>query len=551
MGESVSLDLIAGGDRPVDVIFIHGLGGHPKETWTRKKEEGDAYWPEWIGEDIPEVNVYVLGYSTKRFWSERGWDLQLHEYASAILERIANKNLGSRPIAVIAHSLGGLIAKQIIHTGIDSDNLGWKNVAKNIKFVAFLATPHLGSSVATVLKYISEFSVVGGFIFSAIVRVLEKNHESLDGLNIYFKNFALKNEINITIYYETLPIGPVLIVDKDSADPGFSGSQSIPIAENHNNICKPSSINAPLYCSVKSRLEYFAKEYQKDEEGLSHKGDDSSVDPRVGEMEKIIENKEELTKLILEFDGINAANCKTDRDVATYIFEVNAKDFVLYIKNKCEDWDLDRWPSGFSKKDVSKLALCVVKNVFDLSLMKFLKKKNITTWPSDLAPINTEHMAEIAMASLDQRSVEAKITPDNEGRGRKYFCAKHSIPRPPIDGIEENGKGHDANEAAANNIIDDLIKYHLLANSNDFDIIIEELDKELYRLSNKNQTRYLVCSPFIKDEGIDMGKVVIKVKEKIKNIVSVNLVDGREVISNERGLPKAIEYFLELADEAK
>ena len=34
----------------VDVIFVHGLTGEVKETWS--SESGDGYWPEWLSEDI-------------------------------------------------------------------------------------------------------------------------------------------------------------------------------------------------------------------------------------------------------------------------------------------------------------------------------------------------------------------------------------------------------------------------------------------------------------------------------------------------------------------
>jgi len=43
----------------VDIIFIHGLGGHPYETWSKD----DTYWPtQLLPSDIPTARVLSFGY---------------------------------------------------------------------------------------------------------------------------------------------------------------------------------------------------------------------------------------------------------------------------------------------------------------------------------------------------------------------------------------------------------------------------------------------------------------------------------------------------------
>src|ERR1700730_9275401 len=45
----------------LNVVFVHGLGGHPYGTW-RRGAEGSAFWPEWLARDIPGLAVWTLAY---------------------------------------------------------------------------------------------------------------------------------------------------------------------------------------------------------------------------------------------------------------------------------------------------------------------------------------------------------------------------------------------------------------------------------------------------------------------------------------------------------
>lgn len=243
----------------VDVIFIHGLSGDPLATWTSKesKEKDGEYWPKWLFGDIPALNVYTLGYPSSIFakWARK--EMTLFERAQATLEYLAGYEFGSRPIVLITHSLGGLLAKQIIRTGADSDDAGWKAIAESCQYVIFLATPHTGSSLASALDL-----VIPNFKSESVDLLVSMNGQ-LDELNKAYRILAPKLHITTTAYYEKFKTkNATIIVEQPDADPGVAGTNPIPVDADHISICKPANRNSPVYVSVRKRVGDFAKMVQ-------------------------------------------------------------------------------------------------------------------------------------------------------------------------------------------------------------------------------------------------------------------------------------------------
>ena len=67
-----------------DFVFVHGLGGGSKSTWT-KSNDPSLYWPkEWLPQDptFQEVRVHSFGYNSN--WGGESI-LNVHDFAKALL----------------------------------------------------------------------------------------------------------------------------------------------------------------------------------------------------------------------------------------------------------------------------------------------------------------------------------------------------------------------------------------------------------------------------------------------------------------------------------
>ena len=71
-----------------DVIAIHGLGGHPRDTWTYNTSKGQVYWlQDFLPKALPTARVYTYGYDSRIFRSRSTGDI--HSYAKGLLDNLS------------------------------------------------------------------------------------------------------------------------------------------------------------------------------------------------------------------------------------------------------------------------------------------------------------------------------------------------------------------------------------------------------------------------------------------------------------------------------
>jgi hypothetical protein len=202
----------------VDVVFVHGLRGDPLLTWrcgaydVRKPTDEDLVeapvqataarksmkawqerlWPrEWLAPDLgASARILSVGYSSAlTAWGsseESGATLSLSEQAADLRRKLLRAGVGKRPLVLVAHSYGGLIAKQLLvddAAASAADTPGAGTLSRALRGIAFYSTPHHGSAVAG--------RFLGGILDKAVrpaapVRELLPYNESIEKLHRAF-----------------------------------------------------------------------------------------------------------------------------------------------------------------------------------------------------------------------------------------------------------------------------------------------------------------------------------------------------------------------------
>lgn len=218
-----------------DVVFVHGLGGDWRDTWAADPSRPDTFWPQWLATDLPEVNIWSLAYEA----SPSGWlgaSMPLVDRATDVLGSLEAYGLGERPLVFVAHSLGGLLVKQVLRTGEGYGEARWQQIIQQVRGIAFLATPHTGVRLA---DYVGALRVV--LRASVSVRELGASAPALRDLNLWFRDGTKRLQVDNLVFFETRNTRGVRVVDEASADPGLASVVPRAVDADHVTIAKPAS----------------------------------------------------------------------------------------------------------------------------------------------------------------------------------------------------------------------------------------------------------------------------------------------------------------------
>lgn len=239
--------------RSLDVVFIHGLGGDAYTSWTVGNQE-KSFWPNWLAEDFEQIGVWTIGYgASPSRWVEDV--MPLEHRALNIINHLSLKQIGTRPLLLITHSMGGLLAKHIITQASHSGNITYQALGNNIKGLIFIAVPHNGDGWANFLD--AARLIVRG---NKLIESLRKDNASLLTLSNAFNALVGKNNITCRSFFETKEIRPkgwknilrkgIKVVSEASARGDFPQDAPIGLDADHLSICKLSSRDTQLYGNV-------------------------------------------------------------------------------------------------------------------------------------------------------------------------------------------------------------------------------------------------------------------------------------------------------------
>ncbi|KEY73634.1 hypothetical protein S7711_09675 [Stachybotrys chartarum IBT 7711] len=252
----------------IDIIFVHGLGGHSQNTWA-KNHDPALFWPaNWLPfePDVGLARILTFGYNAKWRGSTKSIST-ITDFAKELLfemrfakeEGGADLELGKRPIIFIVHSMGGLVVKKAYMLGLHDEN--YKSIIASVSAIVFLSTPHRGTNLADTLNRIVAATLQPSKSF---ISDLVKSSNIIEELNEQFRHVAPK--LSIWSFYETLAtsIGPrkVMVLEKDSSILGYPSEISKPLHADHPSMSKYSSPSDANYISIRNAVRALVSSFK-------------------------------------------------------------------------------------------------------------------------------------------------------------------------------------------------------------------------------------------------------------------------------------------------
>jgi hypothetical protein len=99
------------------IIIIHGLNGDVIESWTNAATK--AFWPkDFLPRDVPEARVMAFGYNANAAFGNTTADIVDHakDLLGSLLDTREEGDEKLRSIIFIAHSVGGIVVKQVCNS---------------------------------------------------------------------------------------------------------------------------------------------------------------------------------------------------------------------------------------------------------------------------------------------------------------------------------------------------------------------------------------------------------------------------------------------------
>ncbi|KAI1272205.1 hypothetical protein F5Y07DRAFT_403598 [Xylaria sp. FL0933] len=247
-----------------DIVFVHGLGGSSRWTWSKNKEP-HLFWPLTflpLEPDLCLSRILTFGYDAS-FQKSTSVATSVLDFAKDLLfdlkyakdSNLDDLEMGKVPLIFVVHSMGGLIVKEAYMQGQHDPE--YEAIIKAVCAITFIATPHRGTNLAQALNRILDTTVL--MHSKQYVADLIKNSPTLQKLNEQFRHIAPK--LDIVSFYETqpTPIGiksaRLMVLEKETSVLGYPGEISKALNADHHTVCKYEGPQDPNYIIIRNILK--------------------------------------------------------------------------------------------------------------------------------------------------------------------------------------------------------------------------------------------------------------------------------------------------------
>lgn len=228
---------------PVAVVFVHGIFGTTRGTWTNK--DGKTFF-DFIKKDRDvgsRIDVYAFGYTSDMF-KEGSLDIYgAAEMLDAYLEK--DKVWDYNTVVFVGHSMGGLVAMQLL--------LNKRNRISQVPLMVLYATPQEGSTLAAIGKAFSPNPALAQMVENdpdSFIVALDNNWaHMLDDPSIK------KIKPRLVCAHETKSIYNFKVVSKFSSTKFCDGARNGIGDADHISIAKPSGERAHVVLILANELK--------------------------------------------------------------------------------------------------------------------------------------------------------------------------------------------------------------------------------------------------------------------------------------------------------
>jgi predicted outer membrane repeat protein len=232
----ITLEWHTGSDKPV-ILFVHGLGGEAYETWN----QADSSFMQLMARDpaFADYGIVSVQYPSSVFWRRPSIQQLSKKFGECLKEKFPK----SSHIVIVAHSLGGIVARQ----GLILSELP-KRPHQFVTLIT-LASPFQGSELSNftaglAATGISSRQLSGLGVDSELLDVFESNWTTfIQSCGPQIRQFAAS---------EGRPIAGMMVVQPSSATKGVPRECTFQSAQDtHLTIAKPASLETPIGSKVR------------------------------------------------------------------------------------------------------------------------------------------------------------------------------------------------------------------------------------------------------------------------------------------------------------
>lgn len=222
-------------------------------------KEGQVFWPkDLLPIQYPNARILVYGYDTRvtNYLSGPTNENSIRSHGKDLLSSLAAFRKLDSPLILIAHSLGGIVVKEMLANSSNSTEDRLRNVVFSTSAVIFLGTPHRGSHDLATLgdRARSMISLLRMKTNPAILDALRLKTKDLESAQEAFSAVWSRHDFRVKTFQEGLgltglnfgPFGKKVVPDFSSLL-GDVRERAETIQANHMEMCRFTGLDDPNY----------------------------------------------------------------------------------------------------------------------------------------------------------------------------------------------------------------------------------------------------------------------------------------------------------------